>query len=62
MSENTLTILIVATVSVWAVIETRIEVKFGIKQWPGRIILGLGCAAIFLFYGWLYNFYNHAHM
>jgi hypothetical protein len=60
MSENTLTMLLIATVGVWTIIETRIEVKFGINRSAGRLILGLGCAAIFLFYGWLYNFYNHA--
>ena len=62
MSEDTELVLFLVTASVWAIIETRIEVKLGIKKWPGRIILGLGCSAIFYFYAWLYNFYNRPHM
>jgi hypothetical protein len=40
---------------VWTIIATKAEARLRLNQWAGRIVLGAGVAAIFLFYGWVYN-------
>jgi hypothetical protein len=37
------------TLAVWTIIETKAEAKLGLNPSAGRIVLGLGCAAIFFF-------------